>query len=111
MVQWHPDSSFKPFNLKNAQLHHNVDCKTTTNKMHVDRRRTDRTLDTPYEGTEFTNWPRYTILRGSIVWANGKIEGKCGGGKYLKRGLSRLNRTYPLSGVDPRNVAAWLDGE
>lgn len=25
--QWHPEKTFEPFHLTNAQLHHNVDCK------------------------------------------------------------------------------------
>jgi dihydropyrimidinase len=70
---------------------------------------TDRNLDTPYEGIEFDNWPRYTILRGSVVWANGEVKGRCGAGKYLKRGPSQLGRTYPANMVDPRNVAHWLE--
>ena len=28
IVQWHSDSSFEPFTLTNAKLHHNVDCKS-----------------------------------------------------------------------------------
>lgn len=37
------------FGLTNEMLHHRIDY-------------------TPFEGTEFKNWPRYTILRGKIVW-------------------------------------------
>lgn len=64
--------------------------------------------DTPYEGTEFTNWPRYTILRGKIMWANGEIRGKVRDGKYLKRGPSLLSQGSPRADGDPRRVASWL---
>jgi len=35
---------------------------------------------------EVGNWPRYTILRGQLVWDKAKgIVGKIGYGKFLKR--------------------------
>ncbi len=57
---WYPDSEssgdageekagMKPFELDNGMLHHDIDY-------------------TPYEGMTFKNWPRYTILRGKVVW-------------------------------------------
>ena len=63
----------EPFKLKNEMLHHNVDY-------------------TPYEGKEFKQWPRYTILRGEIVWDkdNGGVLGKKGYGEFLKRDVSCL---------------------
>lgn len=64
--------------------------------------------DTPYEGTEFSNWPRYTILRGKIIWANGEIVGKVRDGKYVKRGPSLLSQGSPRADRDPRRVASWL---
>lgn len=67
--------TMKPFQLKNEMLHHDIDY-------------------TPFEGMEFTNWPRYTILRGKLVWdrdGGGVIGGK-GDGGYLKRGMSTLSR-------------------
>lgn len=64
--------------------------------------------DTPYEGMEFVNWPRYTILRGKVVWANGEIKGKPRDGQYLKRGPSQLSKGLPGRNKDPRSVAAWL---
>jgi dihydropyrimidinase len=39
-----------------------------------------------YEGREVTGWPRMTIRRGEIVFDSGKILGKPGSGKLLKRG-------------------------
>ncbi|KAL2825835.1 hypothetical protein BDW59DRAFT_161501 [Aspergillus cavernicola] len=70
-----PDTVMKPFNLKNEMLHHDIDY-------------------TPFEGMEFTNWPRYTILRGKVVWNRdeGGVVGGVGDGGYLKRGRSTLSR-------------------
>ena len=63
---------------------------------------------TPYEGMTFENWPRYTILRGKIVWDRdlefkrvvggagssgvsfGGLLGKKSDGMYIKRGTSSL---------------------
>lgn len=64
--------------------------------------------DTPYEGFKMTNWPRYTILRGKVMWANGKIVGKVRDGRYVKRGPSQLSQGLPGADRDPRRVAAWL---
>ncbi|QGA18914.1 hypothetical protein EYB26_006599 [Talaromyces marneffei] len=89
IVIWHPEKSFKPFNLTNSMLHHNVDY-------------------TPYEGKEFTNWPRYTILRGKVMWANGEIKGQLRDGQYVKRGPNQLKKDSPRMDKDPRRVATWL---
>lgn len=46
---------------------------------------------TPFEGVHVGNWPRYTILRGKIVWD--KSEGVVGEktyGQYLKRGKGEV---------------------
>jgi dihydropyrimidinase len=69
----------KPFELGNEMLHHDIDY-------------------TPYEGLKFGNWPRYTILRGNVVWdRDGKgLVGKMGDGEYNRRTESRL--------PGPRNV-------
>lgn len=42
---------------------------------------------TPYEGMWVGNWPRYTVLRGQIVWNrdHGGVVGKKGDGMFLKR--------------------------
>ncbi|KAJ5650490.1 uncharacterized protein N7484_004213 [Penicillium longicatenatum] len=89
LVIWHPENSFMGFNLTNSMLHHNADY-------------------TPYEGMEFTNWPRYTILRGKVIWADGEIQGKPRDGQYLKRGPSKLVRGAAKVTQDPRRVATWL---
>lgn len=65
--------------------------------------------DTPFEGMEFKNWPRYTILRGKVMWANGELKGKTRDGEYLKRGSSLLGGGMPGAVKDPRRVPYWLD--
>lgn len=39
----------------------------------------------PYLGIEFKGWPVMTIVRGQVIYDNGKITGTKGYGKYLKR--------------------------
>ena len=43
---------------------------------------------TPWEGYEVKGWPVKTILRGNIVFEDGKVLGKPGSGRFLKRALS-----------------------
>jgi dihydropyrimidinase len=69
---------------------------------------TDSPADTPYEGMEFVNWPRYTILRGKVMWANGKALGKVRDGQYVKRGPSQLSHKSPRTDQDRYRVANWL---
>lgn len=71
---WYP-SAQEPFPITNSALHHNVDY-------------------TPYEGHMITQWPRYTLLRGEVVWDrdNGGVVGRKGYGKFLKRGRSAFCR-------------------
>jgi len=40
---------------------------------------------TPFEGIKYKGWPVYTILRGKVIFENGKIVGKPGDGQYIKR--------------------------
>lgn len=70
-VIWHPgDKGACSISQKN--LHHDIDY-------------------TPFEGMPVGNWPRYTILRGQIVWDQAKgIIGKLGHGQYLKRGKGQV---------------------
>ncbi|CAG8955479.1 hypothetical protein HYFRA_00010346 [Hymenoscyphus fraxineus] len=70
---WYPEGEMGEFELKNEMLHHNVDY-------------------TPYEGRAIKQWPRYTILRGEIMWDRdgGGIVGKKGQGEFLKRDVSTL---------------------
>lgn len=74
LVVWYPTAGgMPPFELANAMLHHDVDY-------------------TPFEGMRFENWPRYTILRGRVVWDRdgGGVVGEKGYGRFLKRGRSGL---------------------
>jgi dihydropyrimidinase len=41
---------------------------------------------TPYEGTEVTGWPAYTIRRGEVVFEDGQIRAEPGSGLVLTRG-------------------------
>ncbi|KAI1621858.1 putative allantoinase [Exophiala viscosa] len=70
---WYPPGKLGTFKLTNSMLHHNVDY-------------------TPFEGMELNQWPRYTILRGEVVWDrdNGGLLGKKGYGNFIKRGKSTL---------------------
>jgi dihydropyrimidinase len=83
---WYPpkgcNGALKPFKLTNSMLHHNVDY-------------------TPFEGRELEQWPRYTILRGEVVWDrdNGGLVGKKGYGKFVARGKSSL--------AGPRKEGEW----
>ncbi|KEF54697.1 dihydropyrimidinase [Exophiala aquamarina CBS 119918] len=70
---WYPPGKLEPFKLTNDMLHHNVDY-------------------TPFEGIELNQWPRYTILRGEVVWDRdgGGLLGRKGYGKFVARGKSTL---------------------
>ncbi|BFZ62541.1 hypothetical protein YB2330_003642 [Saitoella coloradoensis] len=70
---WYPEGKLEPYALKNEMLHHDVDY-------------------TPFEGREVRNWPRYTILRGEVVWdKDGEgLVGKKGYGEFVMRGISTL---------------------
>jgi dihydropyrimidinase len=89
LVVWYPtddqcsdvDKRMAPFALSNEMLHHDIDYS-------------------PFEGFVFKNWPRYTILRGEVVWdRDGEgVVGSMGYGRFLKRGSSTLGT--------PRNFRA-----
>ncbi|RDW58230.1 hypothetical protein BP6252_13641 [Coleophoma cylindrospora] len=87
VVIWYKDNDtdFKPFALTNEMLHHNIDY-------------------TPFEDMEFGNWPKYTIIRGNVVWARdeGGILGKKTDGKFIRRVKAGLRQ--------PRNkfVNEWI---
>ena len=63
---WYPGKL--DLTVTNEMLHHNTDY-------------------TPYEGRKVTNWPRYTVLRGQVVWDrdNGGVVGRKGYGQFIKR--------------------------
>ncbi|KAG1809574.1 uncharacterized protein BJ212DRAFT_592547 [Suillus subaureus] len=79
LVIWYPQTKFQSFKLTNEMLHHAVDY-------------------TPFEGIEFKNWPRYTIIRGKVVFSHGEVVGKMEYGQYIRREKSLL--------PGPRDV--WL---
>lgn len=67
LVIWHADGSFSPRKLQHDRdLHDGCDYS-------------------PYEGIEFLNWPRMTILRGSVVFRDGSVVGRNGYGQFLRR--------------------------
>lgn len=72
-VIWYPEGKMKAFELENSMLHHNVDYS-------------------PYEGKTLKQWPRYTVLRGQVVWdrEGGGLLGKSGYGQFVHRGPSVL---------------------
>lgn len=67
---------------------------------------------TPFEGVRIGNWPRYTILRGEVVWDQEKgIVGKMGFGQYLKRGKGQVlvGKTGNVPrGMKPEERQYWL---
>ncbi|KAK6086312.1 dihydropyrimidinase [Seiridium cupressi] len=74
LVVWYPNGKLEDLKVTNSMLHHDVDY-------------------TPYEGRDINNWPRYTILRGKVVWdrdGEGIVGGK-GYGQFVKRGPSVFN--------------------
>lgn len=40
---------------------------------------------TPYEGFEVKNWPRYTLVRGKIVFKEGQLISQNANGQYIRR--------------------------
>lgn len=67
-----------PFPITNSMLHHNVDY-------------------TPYEGMTVINWPRYTLLRGKVVWDrdNGGVVGEKGCGSFVRCSRSSFFQELP----------------
>lgn len=73
IVVWHPQETFSPRRLNHDRdLHDGCDYS-------------------PYEGIEFLNWPRMTLLRGKVMFLDGKIVGNNRFGQYVKRGPCGLN--------------------
>lgn len=79
---WYPRGEMPAFILDNKMLHHDIDYS-------------------PFEGMKFTNWPKYTVLRGKVVWdrENGGIKGELKYGEYIKRGSSKL--AGPMREINP----------
>lgn len=70
MVIWDAE---REVTVTNAMLHHNVDY-------------------TPYEGMRIKGWPLVTLSRGEAVYADGKPQGECGRGQFLKCDLPAPGR-------------------
>jgi dihydropyrimidinase len=90
LVIWYPEGRRPGITLTNSMLHHATDY-------------------TPYEGRYVKNWPRYTILRGSVVWdRDGEgFVGQKTYGQYLKREPSSLNAIWnEVKEQGPFSVAA-----
>ncbi|KAK9452889.1 hypothetical protein V1511DRAFT_506651 [Dipodascopsis uninucleata] len=79
LVIWHAEGKYKPTKLTNAMLHHNCDY-------------------TAFEGMEMLNWPRFTLLRGEVVWDHdkGEVTGSKTAGKFVKREPSWFARNQIL---------------
>jgi dihydropyrimidinase len=74
LVIWYPPGDARGnVTIAQEQLHHGVDY-------------------TPFEGMSVQNWPRYTILRGKVVWQHdgAGIVGEMGYGKFLRRNKGKL---------------------
>lgn len=58
---------------------------------------------TPFEGHEVLDWPRWTILRGQVVYdgATNEIKAEPGFGQFLKRDKSKL------AGPRGKWLSAW----
>ncbi|KAK7757375.1 hypothetical protein SLS62_000387 [Diatrype stigma] len=90
LVVWYPGKKLGEFALTNGMLHHDVDY-------------------TPYEGRTIGNWPRYTILRGKVIWDRdgGGIIGEKSFGKFLEREKSSMNEIWEtIEEEGPFNVEA-----
>jgi dihydropyrimidinase len=79
LVIWYPEDRLGEVSVTNDMLHHDVDY-------------------TPYEGRKVRNWPRYTILRGQVVWDRdgGGIMASKGVGQFVKRGSSSLGNIWEI---------------
>lgn len=79
LVIWYPSTGLEPFPISNSDLHHNVDY-------------------TPFEGKMVSQWPRYTLVRGEVVWDrdNGGVVGKKGYGQFVKRDRSCFSTPNPV---------------
>ena len=73
LVVWYPPGRLEEWRVRNEELHHGVDY-------------------TPFEGRVVRNWPRYTVLRGKVVWERDGVGvlGEKGWGQFLRRGVSSL---------------------
>lgn len=82
IIIWYPDADFSGVTIKNDMLHHKFDY-------------------TPYDDIRVGNWPRYTILRGQVVWDrdNNKIIDKPTG-SFVQRLGNQLAKKVEFRNVD-----------
>lgn len=66
LVIWYPDNGKASVKINNAMMHHSCDY-------------------TPYEGLEVGNWPRYTLVRGKVVYQEGSLLHHNANGGYIRR--------------------------
>lgn len=73
LVIWYPRDNYTgPSIINNDMLNHECDY-------------------TPFQNYKINNWPRYTFVKGQIVYKEGVIvESAAGIGQYVKRGKSQL---------------------
>ncbi|KAG8628765.1 hypothetical protein KVT40_002630 [Elsinoe batatas] len=94
LVVWYPGNKGRTV-IQQTNLHHDIDY-------------------TPFEGIEVGNWPRWTIVRGKVVWDrdNGGIVGEKGYGQFLKRQKGKVvtGRTGGLPrGMMQEERGLWMD--
>jgi dihydropyrimidinase len=65
LAVWDPE---REVTVTNSILHHNVDY-------------------TPYEGMKLRGWPRFTVSRGEVVYADGQASAERGRGRFLECAL------------------------
>ena len=72
LVIWYPGARGETV-IAQERLHHGVDY-------------------TPFEGVRVRNWPRWTVLRGRVVWDRdgGGVVGNADFGRFLKRGKGQV---------------------
>ncbi|KAI6792996.1 hypothetical protein KC361_g6434 [Hortaea werneckii] len=72
LVVWHPQQAFQPFRLEHSEhLHDGCDYS-------------------PYEGIEFFNWPKITLLRGQVVFNDGVMHKAMKSGRFVHRSQCTL---------------------
>ena len=89
-VIWYPPGDPRGhFTITQQQMHHGVDY-------------------TPFEGIPVLNWPRYTILRGKVVWDRdgAGVTGQKGCGRFVRRGKGQL-----VTGKLGQRARGMIEGE
>ncbi|CAI7574774.1 unnamed protein product [Penicillium glandicola] len=98
LIIWYPPGDPRGgVDISQSMMHHGVDY-------------------TPFEGLKVQNWPRYTILRGKVIWNRecGGIIGEKGYGAFLKRGRGQLvtgKMQQPVTGMVANERGYWMPGK